>query len=364
VVKSTLCLVHYTSAPGGIELLLPDIINSLDEERCSVFVIRPPGAGKFNVYEGLPVNVSYGSDNNLVAAFRLWLFARRNRGAIFHGFNTGPFFLLIIRLAGIRKAVYSIHGTRHFSGLLQRFVRKVAWLLALSPRYRVTSNSEHSRRVFLDFVKPLNPAIRVLYNPVSAPRLGAALERVAGGALNIIYTGRLVEGKNMFRWLEMARAIHGIRSDARFFIYGDGSLKESLIRESEEHGMQDYLFFMGFTKELSMAYRDADLMMFLSEYESFGNAVAESILYGVPVIAGDIPSVREIFRDFPVFLVRTDNSMKSDILEKINRISELREAVPEATRQFRGRFSQERHTEGLRDVYNSLRTDTQTRAEA
>ncbi|MHC1731138.1 MAG: glycosyltransferase [Bacteroidales bacterium] len=362
--KSTVCLVHYTSAPGGIELLMPDIINSLEEERCSVFVIRPPGAGKFNVYDGLPVGVSYGSDNNLVAAFRLWLFARRNRGAIFHGFNTGPFFLLIIRLAGIRKAVYSIHGTRHFSTSLQRFIRRVVWRIALSPAYRVLANSEYSRSVFLDYIKPVKPAVRVLYNPVSAPRLGAARERVPGVGLNIIYTGRLVEGKNMFKWLEMARAIHSLRNDVRFRIYGDGSLKESLIRDSEEHGMQDYLFFMGFTKDLSLAYRDADLMMFLSEYESFGNAVVESILYGVPVIAGDIPSVREIFRDFPQFLVRTDHSMKSDILDRINRIADLGGVVPEAAFQFRRRFSLERHTEGLRDVYSSLRTDSQTKSEA
>jgi len=363
-VKSTVCLVHYTSAPGGIELLMPDIINSLDEEHCSVFVIRPPGAGKFNVYEGLPVSVTYGSGRNIAAAFRLWRFARRNRGALFHGFNTGPFFLLVIRLAGIKKAVYSIHGTRHFSTSLQWFIRRIMWGMALSPQYRVIANSEHSRRVFLDFVRPVKPEVSVLYNPVSAPRLGTALERVHGGGLNIIYTGRLVEGKNMFRWLEMARAIHNLRGDARFFIYGDGPLKESLIRESEENGMQEYLFFMGFTADLSRVYKDADLMIFLSEYESFGNAVAESILCGVPVIAGDIPSVREIFRDFPQFLVRTDHSMKSDILDKINRIADLRQVVPEASLQFRGRFSLERHTEGLRDVYSSLSTDSQTKTDA
>jgi len=363
-VKSTVCLVHYTTAPGGIELLLPDMINSLEEERCSVFVIRPPQPGKFNVYDGLPVNVSYGSESNFTAAFRLWRFARNTRSAIFHGFNTGPFFLLVIRLAGIKKAVYSIHGTRHFSRRLQRFVRKIAWRMALSPRYGVTANSEHSRRVFLDFVRPLNPTVRVLYNPVSAPRLGAARERVPGTALNIIYTGRLVEGKNMFQWLEMARAIHSLRNDVQFRIYGDGSLKDRLIRESEENGMRDYLFFMGFTADLSMAYRDADLMMFLSEYESFGNAVVESILYGAPVIAGDIPSVREIFNEFPQFLVSTGPSMKADILDNIKRIDELRQVVPEVALQFRERFSLNRHADGLREVYGSLRKDSQTNAQA
>jgi glycosyltransferase involved in cell wall biosynthesis len=356
-VKSTICFIHYTSAPGGIELLMPDIISSLDGERCSVFVIRPPAAGKYNVYDGQPVSVTYGSGNNLVAAFRLWQFARRNRGAIFHGFNTGPFFLFVLRLAGIKKAVYSIHGTHHFSNSMEWFTRRIVWRLALSRKYRVIANSDHSKEVFLDFIRPLSPAVRVLYNPVSAPRLGAVRERVTGDGLNIIYTGRLVEGKNMFLWLEMARAIHNLRGDARFLVYGDGPLKESLIREGEEKGMNGYLFFRGFTADLSSAYNDADLMMFLSEYESFGNAVVESILYGVPVIAGSIPSIREIFRDFPGFLVGTGESMKPDILDRISRLDDLRRMVPEASLQFRERFSLEQHTKGLRDLYSSLRTE-------
>lgn len=357
-IRSTLCLVHYTSAPGGIELLMPDIISSLHDEHFSVFVIRPPKAGAYNVYDGMPLSITYGSGNNLVAAFRLWLFARRNRTAVFHGFNTGPFFLLVIRLAGIKKAVYSIHGTRHFSTSFQRFIRKAVWRISLSPLYRVIANSGHSLGIFLDFVAPVNPAARVLYNPVSSPRLNTAGERLAEDGLNIIYTGRLAEGKNMALWLDMARAIYNIRSDARFYIYGDGPLKESLVRQGAENGMEDYLFFMGFTPELSVAYRNADLMMFLSEYESFGNAVVESILFGIPVIAGDIPSVREIFRDFPLFLVMTGHSMESDILDKINRLDELRRAVPEAARQFRERFSLEQHVEGLRAVYGSLRGDS------
>ena len=56
-------------------------------------------------------------------------------------------------------------------------------------------------------------------------------------------------------------------------------------------------------------------MMFLSEYELFGNAVVESILCGTPVIASDIPSLREIFRNYPQFLVPADGRMGSDILE-------------------------------------------------
>ena len=75
------------------------------------------------------MNVTYGSVNNFIAAFKLLRFGRRNRKAIFHGFNTGPFFLLVIRLAGIRKAVYSIRGTLHYNNYFQKVIRRFVWHL-------------------------------------------------------------------------------------------------------------------------------------------------------------------------------------------------------------------------------------------
>jgi glycosyltransferase involved in cell wall biosynthesis len=336
---------------------MPEIINSLPEELFLVFVIRPPKEGQFNVYNGLPVSVSYGTDNNLRAAVSLWRFAVRNRSAVFHGLNIGPFFLFIIRMAGIRKAVYSIRGTHHASGYFQRLIRKAAWRMAVAPGYRILANSEYSRDLFLDFLSPQKPSVSVLYNPVSSSRITATETGRAKNGLHIVYTGRLAEGKNMVLWLEMAESIHRAREDAKFYIYGDGLLKESLLRQSAAKGMQDYLFFMGFTADLSEAYTRADLMLFLSERESFGNAVVESILFGIPVIALDIPSVREIFRNFPQFLIRQGQSMESEILGKINQIDQLRRLVPEAAKEFRERFSMEQHSARLRTVYGGFGAD-------
>lgn len=331
---------------------MPEIINSFPAERFSVFVIRPPEPGKYNVYDGMPVDITYGTGNNLVAAVRLWRFAGKNRDGVFHGFNIGPFFLFIIRLAGIRRAVYSIRGTQHASGYFQGMIRKALWRLAIAPGYKIIANSEYSRKIFLDFLSPWKPSVMVLYNPVNSSRITAIGDKPSHDGLNIIYAGRLAEGKNMNLWLDMAEAIHEMRSDSHFYIYGDGLLQESLIRESHARGMGDYLFFMGFTADLSEAYRQADLMLFLSERESFGNTVVESILYETPVIALDIPSVREIFQDFTQFLVARDESMESEILRKIGQIDQLTALVPDVARQFRDRFSMEQHTSGLRTVYD------------
>lgn len=175
----------------------------------------------------------------------------------------------------------------------------------------------------------------------------------ARDSLNIIYTGRLADGKNLFRWIEMAVAIHSYRSDAFFFLFGDGPLRKELEEYCSSLGAEGYIRFMGFVSDLSEAYGRADLMMFLSEAESFGNAVVESILSGVPVIASAIPSVREIFRDFPQFLVSAGGGMEQEIIDRIKGINELKAVVPLACRQFSERFSLEQHVKGLCSLYEN-----------
>lgn len=348
------CLVHYSSAPGGIEVLMPGIIRMFPEAGFEVFVIRPPVGGNINVYEHSTVQVRYGSVNNFVAAFRLLLFCRSNRTAIYHAFNTGPFFLLIIRLAGIRKVVYSIRGTLHYDNYFQKVIRRKVWRLAIAKEYRFIANSEYSRDVFLRYIHIEASGIIVIYNPISSDRIKFYPAKKESEYLNIIYAGRLSEGKNLFRWLDMAVSIHKVRNDSRFFLYGDGPLKDELVEYCRSLGADGYVSFMGFLRDISGAYHQADLMVFLSEYESFGNVVVECILCGTPVIASDIPSLREIFRNYPQFLVPKGDQMELMVLEKVSNLNELKRLVPEVGVEFRERFSMDQHINSLRQVYESF----------
>ena len=320
----------------------------------TVFVIRPPVRGNINVYEHSALQVTYGSKNNFIAAYRLCRFGRSNRDAIIHGFNIGPFFLLVIRLAGIRKAVYSVRGTIHYNSFLQKVIRRSVWRMAIAPGYMLIANSDYSRDVFLRYIHLDRARIKVIYNPVDSDRLQLPNVKKGGQSLDIIYVGRLAEGKNLFRWLDMAAMIHEGRNDARFYLYGDGPLKEKLIEYVHSIRAEEYVFFKGFLRDISVAYHRADLMMFLSEFESFGNVVVESILCGTPVIASDIPSLREIFRNYPQFLVPTEDRMGSAILEKINDLEKLKRHVADAALEFRTRFSTEQHSDGLNSVYTAL----------
>lgn len=348
----TVHLVHFYSSPGGIEVLSSRLLPSFSGYIFRVFVIRPVTEGQVDVYEGADVPVSYGSRNNLHAMFRLWSYARRHRDEIFHLFNLGPFFLMCVRLAGARRIIYSIHGTKYWKNPWQRAVRKPLWRWAIGKNVKITSNSEYSRSVFSKKVNS-GAEISVIYNPMGSGRFVPPSSRRESGVLKIVYVGRLNAGKNLEKWVDVAVDLHGRLKTTTFEIYGSGPLHQLLYEKIRSRGAEDYITLKGFRSDIENVFREADLLLFLSEYESFGNVVVESILCGTPVLAADIPSMREIFRDYPLFLVSTVGDLCGQIEARLLDYDSLADAAMTAGMDFRERFSEKGYINSVNQIYSS-----------
>jgi glycosyltransferase involved in cell wall biosynthesis len=346
-------LVHFYSTPGGIEVLLSRILNSFSSFVFRVFIIRPPVTGEIDVYDESEVIKSYGSRSNLRAVLKLWRYARRNRNDIFHAFNLGPFFLIMLHLAGVDKIIYSIHGTNYWNNRWQRSIRKQLWNLILKKQQIITANSEYSKQVFHEKINA-DTDIKLLYNPIGGRNFYPKENRIRSSLLRIIYVGRLNKDKNLEKWIDLAYALHSDLPDTEFEIYGSGPLDVALKLRIERLHAGNYIFLKGFRRDIENIYREADLLLFLSAHESFGNVVVESILCGTPVIASDIPSMREIFCDFPEFLVSSDGDLQQEVYERLLNYDMLCNLATEALRSFRARFSEESYINSLDTIYHSL----------
>ena len=348
-------IIHFRPNPGGIELLMPSIIRSLPELRFKIFVIRPTGNAKQNVYADQDdLSISYGSHNNSKAFIKLFFYALKHRKDIFHLYNAGPFVLLLLRFTGTKKIVYSIRGTKYWKKPWQKILRKISWSMGLGRNVRIIANSEFSRSVFLREVSNNYP-IQLVYNPIyKSDQESPAPKENPDKEIRIMYAGRLVKSKNLYKWLEIAGAIQTKNKNVKFEIYGDGSLKNELIEYSKQLKLSTSIQFKGFTEDINSAYRRADLMIFLSEYESFGNVVVECILCGTPVIASAIPSMKEIFQNYPNFLVELDDNLEKNVLKKVENLDQLKAIVPKAVEEFKKRFSMQQHIQKLDTIYNSF----------
>ena len=346
-------LVHFYSAPGGIEVLSSRLVGSFSGHSFRVFVIRPRAEDQLDVYEGTDIPVTCGSGSNSVALFRLWKYARSYRNDVFHLFNLGPYFLLALKLAGARRIIYSIRGTRYWTNNFQQIVRRLLWRLALSRNMKVIANSEYSRQVFLEKVSR-RPEIDVVYNPVGSVRFAPATHERKPGMMKIVYAGRLAPGKNLISWIETAAAIHTTLDNTLFEIYGSGPLEQQLHDKITCLSAGSYIFLKGYRSDIENVFREADLTLFLSEYESFGNVVVESILCGTPVIASGIPSMQEIFHDYPLFLLSTEEDIAEQVIARLRDYEALLSAAGNACRDFRKRFSEEAYIKKLNAIYTSF----------
>lgn len=116
--------------------------------------------------------------------------------------------------------------------------------------------------------------------------------------------GRHVPQKNLSVVLEAAELAAGRIDDLHLLVTGDGPQRQRLERQATESGIADRVTFTGYLDERSAVHallHRLDVFAFPSRYEGFGVAAAEAMAAGVPVLASDIPVLREVLGDAGVY---------------------------------------------------------------
>lgn len=131
-----------------------------------------------------------------------------------------------------------------------------------------------------------------LYSPARRSQALRESWGVRGDAPIALYVGRLAPEKNIPVVLEAFAAMRQRSPDARLVLVGDGPERASLERRYPEHVFAG----MKIGEELATHYASADVFLFASVTETFGNVTLEAMASGLAVVAFDYAAAREHIR--------------------------------------------------------------------
>ncbi|MBK6620320.1 MAG: glycosyltransferase [Saprospirales bacterium] len=347
--------VHYVvweSIPGGMESYIPYYNNRFNSEReVYVYSLRPAG-NLLNISPG--DHFKQGSASNWQCYLMYFRYCRANRKNLFHIMNSGPFVLFVTLMAGVRHIVYHIHGTKHWKAGWGKIPLKLAWAIVRFFPVHYIANSKHSGRVFHEEVMPVEP--QVIYNGFELTRftekrwLRAKFRRMA-------YIGRFDRGKNAHLVIRLFEEIAGSMPELELHLAGSGDLNRAIEEQVRMSPFADRITLYGWVKDPAAFCQAADLFVFLSDHESFGNVIAEALLTGLPVLTSDVPVFKEIYGDEKIFNLGNPHdypTLLSNFRKAIEDYPALAQKAFEASERLSSLFDMETHLKKIERFYETV----------
>ncbi len=135
---------------------------------------------------------------------------------------------------------------------------------------------------------------------------------------------------------------------------------EECVRFCHAHGLTDRVHFLGPRADIPDILHALDLFVFSSRADSFGMAVVEAMMTGVPTVVSDIGALREVTGDgthAALFRTGDANDLARCMITLINDEARRAQLGQRGQQWATAQFSIAAHIAGLRRLYNGLMTE-------
>lgn len=298
---------YYPPHLGGVEVAAQTIAEALAATRPVEVLTSTVGAGdRPRVERSGQLTVrrlrSLELANTPVAPALGWHLLRQRRDCIVHVHIaqalTPEIVWLTSRLRG-RPFIAHFHLDVDPSGPAGRWLaayKRLVLARVLRAAASVIVLSEDQARFVRDQYRVQRVAVVPNGVPAFTPGLcGVEEARPAAAPLRLLFVGRLSPQKNLPRLLE---ALSLMRQPAELTIVGDGPERAGLTGLAARLGL-DNLNLAGPQEHARLGawYRRADVFVLSSDKEGMPLAALEAMSFGLPVVATDVPGLRELCAD-------------------------------------------------------------------
>jgi len=170
----------------------------------------------------------------------------------------------------------------------------------------------------------------------------------------ICWLGRMVPIKRPERLIEIAKVLKNQEFDFKFLMVGGGTLYSAI--ETFAQNSQLPIIFTGWRRDIGDLLNASDLLLLTSDNEGTPIAIIQAQMLGIPVLATDVGSVKEVLIDGKSGYVKTyDAVLFSEIIQKFANNPELRQIFKETALKFSSKcFSIESFVNHHEKLYQNL----------
>ncbi len=253
---------------------------------------------------------------NRFAVYPRWIARNRSRFDIFHIVDHS--YSHLIHHLPADRCVVTCHDLDTFRCLLEPDVENRSWAFRAMTR-RIFSGFHRAARVNCDSsairdevvrrgiipserLEVVHNGVHPIFTAVADPEADAEICRLLGrrsiGSIEILHVGSTQPRKRIDLLLKIFAAVRANHPGARLVRVGGGLTTQNRAL-AEQLGVSDAITILPFLERriLAAAYRRADVLMLPSDAEGFGLPIIEALACGVPVIASDLPVLREVGGD-------------------------------------------------------------------
>ncbi len=170
----------------------------------------------------------------------------------------------------------------------------------------------------------------------------------------ITSTGRINKDKGFDTLCETVKQLKDI-PNIKFIIAGTGNYKDQWFEEVKQAGMENRVFFLGYTNNVDVLLEESDIFIICTKHETLCNALLEAAAHSLPMVASNVGGIPEIIDDGKNgFLVPVGNveEFKNAIITLINDFELRVNMGKEAKNKIDSNFSENAITAKLDELYN------------
>ena len=353
---------------GGVQTHRLTIAKYIDRDRDDIRMCCLSGYGAIakEIEEiGIPVRSFEVNPRipNPRAIYRIYKYLRREKPDIVHTAVIEANFhgVLASYLAQVAVIIAEEVGVPADRGKRGRFMNRL--IVHLSDRIVTKANAVRDYLIEQENIP--STKISVIYNPVDK----SLFERYLGDeeppnfidrddAIVIGTVGRLSSEKGHIYLLKAFQLVLKEMENLELIVVGDGTLKEYLVRFSQDGEFYDKVIFTGLRRDVPKLLNAMDIFVLPSLTEGLPNALLEAMCSGLPVVASKVGGVPEVVDDgINGFLVEPkDTEALADAILRVISMDEdtRREMGRKGREKVIAKFSPEMYIEKLTSLYESL----------